>query len=125
MRRIESTAEYGKNITFADIIELHTRRVAIENTKKITDALSLIRRENIKSYVDMQARVLVLSIERMASDLKAIIDEINIKVTYYKKITGYLETYNKYFEIYKEYLGIKGKNKENYRCEHEQEIEAY
>lgn len=123
IKRIESTAEYGKNITFADTIELHTRRVAIENTKKITDALSLIRRENIKSYDDMQARV--LSIEHMASDLKAAIDELNIKVTYYKKIAGYLETYNKHSEIYEEYLGLKGKKKEIYRREHEQEIEAY
>lgn len=123
IKRIESTAEYGKNITFADTIELHTRRVAIENTKKITDALSIIRRENIKSYDDMHARI--LSIEHMTSDLKSIIDEMNIKVTYYKKIAGYLETYNKYYEIYEEYLNLKGKKKEIYRREHEQEIEAY
>lgn len=42
IKRIESGAEYGKNVTFADTIELHTRRTAKENTQKITDALSVI-----------------------------------------------------------------------------------
>lgn len=59
--------------------------------------LSVIRRENIKDYDDMQSRL--TSIESMANNLKTAIDELNEKVTHYKKVAGYLETYNKYAEI--------------------------
>lgn len=123
IKRIESGTEYGKNITFADTIELHTRRTARENTQKITDALSVIRRENIKDYDDMQNRL--THIEIMANNLKTTIDELNEKVTHYKKVAGYLDTYNKYSEIYEEYLSLKDKKQENYKREYEQEIEAY
>lgn len=123
IKRIDSGAEYGKGITFADTIELHTRRTAKENTQKITDALSVIRREKIKDYDDMQNRL--GEINKTAEDLKSKIDELNTKVTHYKKIAGYLETYNKYSNIYEEYKNLGNKKQEKYRREHSQELEAY
>lgn len=123
IKRIESGTEYGKNITYADTIELHTRRTAKENTQKITDALSVIRREKIKDYDDMQNRL--SEINKTAKDLKSKIDELNTKVAHYKKVAGYLETYNKYSDIYEDYKNLGKKKQEIYRREHSQELEAY
>lgn len=44
-----------------------------------------------------------------AVNLKNKIEELNKKVTYYKNVAGYLETYNKYSDIYEEYTNLKGK----------------
>ena len=123
IKRIDSGAEYGKDITFADTIKLHTRRTAKENTQKIADALSVIRQEKIKDYDDMQNRI--NEINKTASELKNKINELNTKVTYYKKIAGYLETYNKYSYVHDEYTNLTGKKLKNYKREHNQELEAY
>ena len=50
---------------------------------------------------------------------------MNTKATHYKKIAGYLETYNKHYDIYEDYKNLGKKKQEIYRREHSQELEAY
>lgn len=102
-------------------IEHASRKTRLANTKKLANALLLIRKEGIQSYGDFDARI--DSLKEQVDETKLKIREADKKNLQYKEAAKYLLAIRKYAPIMRDYE--KSFSKKGFLNKYESEITAY
>lgn len=112
----------SKEVTYAEQIQRISFKTRLRNTQALVDTLNLIRSSGISKQSDFDIRA--ASLDQQLSDMRKQIKEVDDKNTEYKKVVGFLITYNKYLPI-KEEAERKGIGKRAFIASHKSELDAF
>ena len=121
LKRI-SEREQKRGASYADQIEHISYKTRLHKSQALVDALNVIRSSEINKESDFEIRA--SSLDQQLSDMRDQIKEVDNKNAEYKKVVGYLITYNKYLPI-KEEAERKKIGKKTYIASHKSELEAF
>lgn len=99
LKRI-SEREQKRGASYADQIEHISYKTRLHKSQALVDALNVIRSSEINKESDFEIRA--SSLDQQLSDMRDQIKEVDNKNAEYKKVVGYLITYNKYLPIKEE-----------------------
>lgn len=121
LKRI-SEREQKRGASYADQIEHISYKTRLHKSQALVDALNVIRSSEINKESDFEIRA--SSLDQQLSDMRDQIKEVDNKNAEYKKVVGYLITYNKYLPI-KEEAERRKIGKKTYIASHKSELEAF
>lgn len=122
IKRISDRQQSRNGVSYADQLERISYKTRLHRSQALVNALNVIRSSHINKESDFEIRA--ASLDQQISDMRDQIKEVDDKNAEYKKVVGYLITYNKYLPI-KDEAERKGIGKRAFIASHKSELEAF